>query len=367
MNQKVPNGLLELQWKAIIQGLEEHPNTINDYRKVVNLLHAYDHGKFRIYRLTKEEAKEYFDYLEKESGLSPNTIHRYEATLRSIGQRMENQNAIFRDYENPFKGLIKNEVRKRTQFTKDMFANPSTIELFYKALADEPLKYRLIFQMMMEIGLSAKDICNLKVNQFSLSSNKEDLYLTFEDKTIHTKKSINEDFYDVTKHSLNKNGKHQYTTTVTWYFYKDASEDLKQYLKDVGTNTDDRPFYLTSRHKPYTYRSLHQVMKDILRKAEISDSLTPNQLHLFGMVHSYLISEELKYYHQIKTTTTKEKNEKWNVLLKQSETMFYYLSKTGWHGSYKKYYPLSFKEDVDAIEKEFGKNFLYDIVISKKK
>lgn len=371
MKNKVPNGLLELQWNAIISGLEGHPSTINDYRKVVNLLHAYDNGKFRIYNMSKNDAIEYFDYLENKANLSSNTIHRYEATLRSIATKMENNQIIFKDYKNPFSGLIKKDVRKKTKFSKSMFASPNDIYRILVVLKDQPLKYQLMFKMMIEIGLSPNDICNLKVNQFHSSLNNNDIYLTFQDGTIFTHNSYDNENYKIKKIATSKNGNISYNTNATFHFYNDFSDELRKYIKDLGNNNDNRFFFMTSRHQAYTYRSIHQALSDITQKAGIKErTITPNQLSLFGIVHSYLVSEELKYYYKTKNLLSKENNRNeiidLKTKLKQSETMFYYLSKTGWHGSFQHYYPLSNKQIIDSIIKNLGKNYLYDIVILKK-
>ena len=88
--------------------------------------------------LTREQAAEYFAYLDRrgaEGTLSDNTIHRYKATLRSIGTRIEKNPSLWPGYTNPFSGLVTNENRKRTEYREDMFADPEVIR---KIFADEP-------------------------------------------------------------------------------------------------------------------------------------------------------------------------------------------------------------------------------------
>ena len=104
MKSRVPVGLTESQWDSIMDGLADHPSTMNDYRKIINLLHTYDNGRLHITSMTKQDAEDYFGMLEKRASdgeMSTNTVHRYEATLRSIGRRMQAHPETFPDYENP--------------------------------------------------------------------------------------------------------------------------------------------------------------------------------------------------------------------------------------------------------------------------
>ena len=122
MKNRTPEGLTSGQWSAVIEGLENRPSTVNDYRKVLNLLHAYGTGDFHISSLTREQAAEYFAYLDRrgsEGTLSDNTIHRYKATLRSIGTRIEKNPSLWPGYTNPFSGLVTNENRKRTEYSTE--------------------------------------------------------------------------------------------------------------------------------------------------------------------------------------------------------------------------------------------------------
>lgn len=365
MKNRVPNGLLEMQWKAITANLEDHPNTINDYRKVVNLLHAYSHGKFRIYKMTEFDAKEYFSYLEKESGLSSNTVHRYEATLRSIGSKMEEHPMLFPNYKNPFKGILSKEIRTKTIYSKDLFPNPIDIEKLVSVFPKLSLKHRLMLEMMVEIGISPFTIRNLKVNQFHFSKHKEkDVALTFEDGCIYTKQEMNRPSLKLLH--ISSSGRYSYQSFGTWHFYEDMTKDLTAYIKDLGENEDDRYFFMTSRHQPYTYRAIHQLLTEVLQQAGLENKrITPYQLSLFGMVHAYLIHEELSNYIELQANIKKEtdlvKLETIQKQLQLCERRFYQLSKTGWHGNYESLYPLAFQEKINSIEQTLGKQFPYEM------
>ena len=129
MKDRAPEGLTPDKWGAVINGLESRRTTVNDYRKVLNLLHAYNDSSFNIETLTKEQAVEYFNYLDgrlKNGTLSDNTVHRYKATLRSIGARMEKRNDVWPGYVNPFSGLVTNENRQRTVFNESLFPLPGS-------------------------------------------------------------------------------------------------------------------------------------------------------------------------------------------------------------------------------------------------
>jgi ribosomal protein S18 acetylase RimI-like enzyme len=56
MNTKVPYGLSKQQWAAITRGMEGRPGTINDYRKVVDRLHAFRDHTYSILTMTADDA-----------------------------------------------------------------------------------------------------------------------------------------------------------------------------------------------------------------------------------------------------------------------------------------------------------------------
>ena len=92
MKNKLPAGLEEFQWNAIISHLNPETTTIGDYRKVLDALHTYDHSRFNIITMTKEDARDYYAYLDSKvqnKELSESTSHRYKSTLRAIARHME--------------------------------------------------------------------------------------------------------------------------------------------------------------------------------------------------------------------------------------------------------------------------------------
>ena len=169
MKNRTPEGLTSGQWGAVIEGLENRPSTVNDYRKVLNLLHSYGNGAYHISSLTKEQASEYFSYLDRrgtDGTLSENTIHRYKATLRSIGTRIENHPSLWPGYINPFSGLVTNENRKRTEYRADMFADPAAIAKIRAVIPSLDREEQLILYFMMYLGFTPAQIQNLKISDF---------------------------------------------------------------------------------------------------------------------------------------------------------------------------------------------------------
>jgi hypothetical protein len=170
MKNRTPDGFTTGQWEAVIEKLELNPNTVNDYRKVLNRLHDYNNGSFNIQSMTREQAVEYFDYLdqlEKDGKMSPNTIHRYKATLRSVGSKMEKHPELWPDYVNPFTRLVTNENRKRTEYTQEMFADPDIIHKLLASMPEYSKEDQLIFSFMANIGMTSAQIQNVQIDHFA--------------------------------------------------------------------------------------------------------------------------------------------------------------------------------------------------------
>ena len=151
MNNLVPKGMTHEQWNTITEDLHNHPSTMNDYRKVLNLLHSYDGGKFSIFTLTKADAQEYFASLDA-SALSSSTLHRYKATLRALGKRVQDHQEIAPGYKNPFAGSFKDDVRKRTVFTPSIFPTKQEVMALIKILPSLEEKERLMITLMLNLG-----------------------------------------------------------------------------------------------------------------------------------------------------------------------------------------------------------------------
>jgi hypothetical protein len=54
MTQSLPAGLNDQQWSAMMRTLQDHPATMNDYRKVINLLYAWHDGQYSILTITPQ-------------------------------------------------------------------------------------------------------------------------------------------------------------------------------------------------------------------------------------------------------------------------------------------------------------------------
>lgn len=171
MVRKVPNGITPDQWEQLVIGLENNPSTVNDYRKVLNLLHSFENGRFHISNLSKDDAQYYFDVLDtrvQDGTLSANTAHRYKATLRSLGARLQ-QSGIYENYRNPFSQLVKNEMRTPTVYDTSLFLSRSTISKLQNVIPSLPNDEALILQLMLYVGLTPAQIEDIRVKDFHIS------------------------------------------------------------------------------------------------------------------------------------------------------------------------------------------------------
>ena len=180
MSKHIPLGFTQQQWDAIVGDLNHNPSTINDYRKVLNLLQKYKDGSYKITTLTKQQAKDYFDYLDEkeEAGiLSKNTVHRYKATLRSLGSRIENHPNLFSNFVNPFSRLMKNEKRNRTSYHEKSFVNPEIIKRIRSHISELTHEETLLIRFLIDVGLTPKQIEEIKVSDFKKNEDELTLFV----------------------------------------------------------------------------------------------------------------------------------------------------------------------------------------------
>lgn len=372
MKNKVPEGLSENQWDAIMDGLANHPSTMNDYRKIINLLHAFDNGRYHITSITKDEAKDYFAMLEKRASdgeMSSNTVHRYQATLRSIGKRIENHPETFPGYTNPFSGIMHNEVRSRTVFTEDMFASARDVEKIIRILPRFSTERQILLEMMLHLGLRPKQIENIRFSDFTVNPNCPDkeLILTVPDGNYVEKAGssayrIAENAYTRLE-SVSANGNRSWNVTAIFRFYTAYSEKLKIHHPNLGRINDDRPYFMTARHQPYSYRALHHLVQEACVRAGLDmNAVTPYQLSLYGSINSYLLNSVLQDEQKLRRRLPKAKSrEERNRILRELHEVnsrFLPLAKNGWIGCWVTEYPVNRRQMMREISSRLGEDFL---------
>lgn len=375
MNNKVPEGLSAVQWNAIMDGLSDHPSTMNDYRKIINLLHSFDNGRYHITSITKEEAIDYFAMLDQkaaEGKMSKNTVHRYQATLRSIGTRIEQHPDTFPGYTNPFSGIMHNEVRSRTVFTKDMFADPRDIEKIIHIIPKLPQDKQILLELMLFLGLRPKQVENLTDKNFTrnpLSPDKE-IVLMVEDGTYveksHTHRPLKETEYRKLD-STSANGNRTWCISTVYRFFSPYSAKLKQVHPDICEASTGTPLFLTSHKQAYSYRALHHLLQEVCTKAGLDpNAVTPYQLTLYGVLSSYLLYDVLAEETELKKKLPHTKSrEEHNTILREihaANDRFLPLAKFGWIGTFVAEYPLNRVTMVNEIKECLGKKFLYEAI-----
>lgn len=373
---KVPIGLSIEQWNAIMDGLGSHPSTVNDYRKIINLLHSYKNGKFHIISMTNDDAREYFKMLDdkvKEGILTKNTVHRYQATLRSIGSRIENHPETFPGYQNPFSGILHNEVRACTKYTESTFARAGDIRKMIGVLPGFPQDKQLLMEMMLYLGLRPKQVENIRLSDFTVNPNSPDkeLILTIPDgkyleKINRKDKPLQENAFTKLM-STSHNGNRLWDVQGVFRFYAPFSSKLKTRDPDLGKTTNDAFYFETSQHRPYSYRALHHFVQEVCVKAGLDcNAVTPYQLSLFGSINSYLLFSTLCDEQQLRKRLPKAKSrEEHNRILGELHEVnarFLPLANNGWIGCWVLEYPLTRKKIINDIKAQLGRDFLLKAV-----
>ena len=373
MKNRTPDGFTSGQWEAVIESLELNPNTVNDYRKVLNRLHDYNNGSLNIQSMTRDQAVEYFNYLdqlEKDGKMSPNTIHRYKATLRSIGSKMEKHPELWPDYVNPFTRLVTNENRKRTEYTEDLFADPDIIRRLFAPMKDYSKEDQLIFSLMANLGMTSAQIQNVQVDHFAFRFGQEDeLSLDINEGLFLEKsdKPWNESVYILEKYPV-KFVREAPNHTITWNytgtfgFTAEFHNQLKDYYPYIGISDDSRPFFLTARHLLFNYRAMHHMVLVNCEKAGVDHTaITPNQISRFGILRSYFTNEHLARRKAIAEALITAEGSEREALLKQdkeSEDILLKLARDGWIGDWKDRFPIPLQERVDSMKQYLGTEFL---------
>ncbi|MEE8807946.1 MAG: hypothetical protein SOI44_05945 [Lactimicrobium sp.] len=378
MTQSLPAGLNDQQWSAMMRTLQDHPATMNDYRKVINLLYAWHDGQYSILTITPQAARDYFTQLDekaKDGTLSANTVHRYKATLRAAGSRMAACPSVFPGYQNPFAGIMHNEIRSRTAYSRDMFADPGDIRALIHILPKLPEKKQILLEFMMHIGLKPKQMESIHVNSFIYNPrNEKELLMAFEDGTYLEKKTTGRRTMPSDRMKLESrstSGSTTWQVTAVWRFFGDYARKLNAYHPGLGTQKEARPFFLTSRKQAYSYRALHSLLADTCTQAGLNpNAVTPYQLYLYGTIRSKLIFDSLTDQKHLRASmdSSRSRAEKNHILseMRQLENDFLPLIEAGWIGGWYKEYPADRKVIVDEIAAQMGNDFLSEAVGVKK-
>ena len=374
MTQSLPAGLNDQQWSAMMRTLQDHPATMNDYRKVINLLYAWHDGQYSILTITPQAARDYFDHLDekaKDGTLSANTVHRYKATLRAAGSRIAACPSLFPGYQNPFAGIMHNEIRARTTYQKDTFAHPADIRTMIRVLPKLPAKKQILLECMIYMGLKPKQLENIRLDSFTINPrNEKELLLTFNDGTYLEKKTTGRRVMPDARMKLisrSASGTATWQVTAVWRFFGDYSRKLRAYHLGIGSQKEDRPFFLTSRKQAYSYRALHSLLAETCTQAGLNpNAITPYQLYLYGTIRSKLIFDSLLDQKRLRASidTSKSRAEKNHILteMRQLENDFLPLIEDGWIGGWYKEYPADRKALVDEIAAQMGNDFLKEAI-----
>ena len=374
MTQSLPAGLNDQQWSAMMRTLQDHPATMNDYRKVINLLYAWHDGQYSILTITPQAARDYFDHLDekaKDGTLSANTVHRYKATLRAAGSRIAACPSLFPGYQNPFAGIMHNEIRARTTYQKNTFAHPADIRTMIRVLPKLPAKKQIMLECMIYMGLKPKQLENIRLDSFTINPrNEKELLLTFNDGTYLEKKTTGRRVMPDARMKLisrSASGTATWQVTAIWRFFGDYSRKLRAYHLGIGSQKEDRPFFLTSRKQAYSYRALHSLLAETCTQAGLNpNAITPYQLYLYGTIRSKLIFDSLLDQKRLRASmdTSKSRAEKNHILteMRQLENDFLPLIEDGWIGGWYKEYPADRKALVDEIAAQMGNDFLKEAI-----
>ncbi len=371
MKDTLPAGLNQAQWDAIMVGLSEHPSTLNDYRKIINLFYVWNNST-SITEATSQNAKDYFAELDERSArgeMSSNTAHRYQATLRAVGSRMEANQEVFPGFVNPFSGILHNEVRSRTKFVEKTFADPKDIEKFMRVIPTFPLEKQILLELMIHLGLRPYHIEHLKFSDFSIArKNSKELVLSFTDGTyVKKKNNYAKNNNSMVLDSVAQNGNKTYLIQVKWRFFEEYSSRLWSYHETLGKDDDDGLMFMTARKQPYGYRALHNLVQEANRRAGLPVSaITPYQLSLYGTVKSKLIYDNIAEKKKLKDSMShsRSSSERTRAVteIRKVDAQFMVLAEQGWIGGWIDSFPKTREILVDEVKKQLGKDSLMKIV-----
>ncbi len=371
MKQVLPKGITQEQWAAITHGLQDHPSTLNDYRKIMNLFYSWNQSS-NLTETTKENAEDYFAYLEERANsgeMSANTVHRYQATLRAVGSRMEANQEVFPGFVNPFAGILHNEVRKKTTFSADDFVSPDIIRKIMKVIPTFPEDKQIVLEMMLYIGLRPYHIENLRYSNFKKNpNNPNELLMSFVDGSYVKKfNRYEKPQKSMVLSSTSRNGNETYQVLATWKFFDAYSKKLLSLYPELGISNSDTPLFVTKRKQSYGYRPIHNLVQEACTRASLKPTAaTPYQLSLYGSVHSKLVYDSTLEQRRLKTTisraTSRVETNRASSKLREVNDEFLRLVENGWIGGWVQDYPRNREIRLQEMTKQLGPNILHQIL-----
>lgn len=348
MKDKLPAGFTQEEWNAVTEDLQEHPGTVNDYRKVLSRFRAYGYD---IKTVTPEEADRFFRMLEKEAEegrLSPNTVHRYQVTLRAVAGRMQKSN-LFAGYENPFSGMIRKDRRPKRQYTEETFADPAVIAKLIRQIPSFPVSRQILYESMYLLGLFPHQLEKIRVSDFrdASDSGKIRLYLQEEEIPGRSARKRNPE--------------------ISFTFFEEYTTRLRQNNPQLGHIDDTRNYFLTSRHLPYTYRSVYQAVRDLCVRAGLPEhAVTPYQLSLYGIMRSYILDREIRRRSALdlllERASSENETRRIRREIRKCESVLIPLARTGWIGTWDRQYPASRMKIIHDIIGQRSEEELYRLM-----
>lgn len=370
MNKKLPAGLEEFQWNAIISHLNPETTTIGDYRKVLDALHTYDHSRFNIITMTKEDARDYYAYLDSKvqnKELSESTSHRYKSTLRAIARHMESEPEVFPGYSNPFSKLIEKDVRPKSAFDLSDFATYRDIQTFLSVLPSTSLKNQMLLKLMIHAGLRPHQLRTLTYANFTMG--KHHLYLTYKDSTFihkpHTMKLDASDREFLKLEKCHKNGSVTYTVYCKYRFNKDMTRELLQWNPQLGVSTSATPVFTRNNENIIDSSYIDSLVSSLARKANLPPkAVSPKKLCLYGDIASTVMYYHFHDHENIKSSisrlkTQTQRNQAMQNLRKMENEYALLSSRNASPGIWYHACPVTKRVTVKEIYNTLGQPFLY--------
>ena len=348
MKDKLPAGFTQEEWNAVTEDLREHPGTVNDYRKVLSRFHAYGYD---IKTITPEEADRFFRMLEKEAQegrLSQNTVHRYQVTLRAVANRMQ-KSSLFAGYENPFAGMIRKERRTKRKYTEQNFADPAVIAKLIRQIPSFPVSRQILYESMCLLGLFPHQLEKIKISDFRDASDSRKIRLFLQEEETPARSA------------------RKRIPETSFTFFEEYTARLRQNNPQLGHIDDTRNYFLTSRHLPYTYRSIYQAVRNLCLRAGLDENaVTPYQLSLYGIMRSYILDKEIRRHSALDLLLERAGSENEIRRIRREtakcEAVLIPLARTGWIGTWDRRYPASRMKIIHAIIQQRSEEDLYRLM-----
>lgn len=313
MQRKLPIGFEEWQWNAITSHLNPSTTTIEDYRKVIDSLQSYQNGIYNLLSLSRMEAQQYFSSLDEkvtDGKLSSSTVHRYKSTLRAIGKYMEEEQDVFPHYSNPFSRLVTQDVRLKTPYTEEDFAEHADIDTLLHNLDHASETTQILFLFLIPLGLRPHQIASLTYDNFVQGKkHSHSLFLRYEDGPfLHTRHSVplleaDREFLKELK--VYKNGTVSYKVYSVFRFNEETTKRLLAWNPLLGVSREKTPLFTTATGTSITPSSINSLLQAEMKKAHlVKPTLSTKKLCLYGDICSTLLFYHFKEHKDAKNRLT---------------------------------------------------------------